>query len=106
MYFKTHPHIEYKSRQHIPKHMTLIQSKMTCLSPRTILLQRTIPNNLKFQYTCKIQARGLGYFHDIYSQRHKISMDTTLRAQNPSIFFYNEAYCRSRKCNQEEKNRH
>ena len=42
---------------------------MTCLSPRTILLQRTTRSNLKFQ--CKIHERtrgleagGLEYFHD------------------------------------------
>ncbi len=69
--------------------MTFIQSKMTCLSPRTILLQRTSQSNLKFQ--CKIhertrglEERGLEYFDD-----------TTLRAQNPSMFIYNETYSRS-----------
>ncbi len=50
---------------------------MTCLSPRTILLQRTTRSNLKFQ--CKIHERtrgpeagGLEYFHD-----------TSFRAQQP-----------------------
>ncbi len=49
--------------------MTFIQNKMTCLSPRTILLQQTTRSNLKFQ--CKIHERtrgpeagGLEYFHD------------------------------------------
>ncbi len=38
--------------------MTFIQNKMTCLSPRTILLQRTTQSNLKFQ--CKIHERTRG----------------------------------------------
>ncbi len=38
--------------------MTFIQNKMTCLSPRTILLQRTTRSNLKFQ--CRIHERTRG----------------------------------------------
>ena len=58
--------------------MTLIQSKMTCLSPRTILLQRSTQSNLKFQ--CEIHKRtrgrrgpeagGLEYFHDTTFRAH------------------------------------
>ena len=54
--------------------MSFIQNKMTCLSPRTILLQRTTRSNLKFQ--CKIHERtrgpetgGLEYFHDSIMKR-------------------------------------
>ncbi len=51
---------------------------MTCLSPRTILLQRTTRSNLKFQ--CKIHERTRGP-----------------EAGGVGIFsrFYNEAHCRS-----------
>ncbi len=41
------------------------------------------------------EAGGLEYFDD----------DTTFRAQNPSMFFYNEARCHSWAC-QEVKNRY
>ena len=84
--------------------MTFIQNKMTCLSPRTILFQRTTRSNLKFQ--CKIhegtrgpEAGGGGGGGGV-----ECFYDTSFRAQQPKQKY--NIILSSWKCSQEVKNRH